>query len=49
LLAERKIWLRPVVIASSNASRAKYHVAPICRDLRMLRVRWWPLRYQTFW
>jgi hypothetical protein len=44
-LADRKIWLRGCAPASTpcailaSASRAKYHVAPICRLLRILRVR----------
>jgi hypothetical protein len=37
--AERKIWFLPVSSATSSRSRAKYHVAPIWRDLTIIRVR----------
>jgi hypothetical protein len=37
--AEMKIWFLPVSSATSRRSRAKYHVAPIWRDLRIIRVR----------
>ncbi|MNR10946.1 hypothetical protein D3C85_1272220 [compost metagenome] len=38
--ALRKIWLSPVSRASIRASRAKYQVAPIWRDFRIIRALW---------
>jgi hypothetical protein len=38
-LADRNIWLFPVSSARNSASRAKYQVAPIWRDLRIKRLR----------